>query len=168
MSGILKLLNVFLLSSVKFVVSPAYSFIIGLNYWETILVTSIGGIFGFFFFYLVTKFIIYELHQVKQLAIRYIPNKILHSVKIFKPTSKSRKTKKIFTRRNRMIVQIMNQYGMWGLIILTPILLSIPFGAFLSYKYYGHRKRLIPLMMLAIVSWAFIISSLFSILPVHA
>jgi len=168
MSGILKLLNVFLLSSIKFVISPAYSFFLGLNYWETILLTSIGGIFGFFFFYLLTKFIIYEFHQLKQLVYCYIPTTLINSIKRLKPAYRDRRAKKIFTRRNRMIVQIKNQYGMLGLIILTPVLLSIPFGAFLSYKYYGRRKKLIPLMMAAIISWAVVISTFYSLIPVHS
>ena len=44
--------------------------------------------------------------------------------------------KKIFTRRNRRIVLIKQKYGLVGIALITPFLLSIPVGVFLVVRYY--------------------------------
>jgi cation transporter-like permease len=49
---------------------------------------------------------------------------------------------------------------MWGIIILIPFALSIPVGAFLLRKYYGHRKEAIPAALIVLVFEGMIISGI--------
>ena len=44
--------------------------------------------------------------------------------------------KKVFTKRNRRIVSIKQKYGLIGIAVSTPFLLSIPVGVFLVVRYY--------------------------------
>ena len=53
---------------------------------------------------------------------------------------------------------------MWGIIISSPIILSIPLGAFLVRKYYGHRSIAVPAMILTIIFEGLIINTLFWLL----
>jgi hypothetical protein len=67
-----------------------------------------------------------------------------------------------FTRSNKMIVRIRRKYGMVGIIVLTPIILSIPVGAFLGTKYFHHNYNFIPSMLLSIFLWGIVSLLLFS------
>ena len=60
--------------------------------------------------------------------------------------------RKKFTRRNRLIVRLTSKYGLYTLVFLTPVLISLILGAFLLRKYYPNRKEAIPLMVVAIVT----------------
>jgi polyferredoxin len=46
------------------------------------------------------------------------------------------------------------RYGLWGIIITSPVILSIPVGAFLLKKYYSETKNVFGYMMISIVGWA--------------
>lgn len=93
---------------------------------ETILWTNIGGILGVYFFaYLSDK-----LMEWWQGTFR----------KKQKPGEPGKKRKKIFTKRNRRIIRIKQRYGLIGIALITPLLLSIPVGTFLMVRYY-HRSR---------------------------
>lgn len=93
------------------------------------------------------------------MIIKNIPDSILHRYGLWKKKRNSkRKNRKKFSKRNKMIIKARNNYGMWGICLLTPVLLSIPLGAFLLRKYYQHRKGAIPVMLLTIMVEGMIIS----------
>jgi len=151
-SYFIKIVNVFLLASVKYFYTPIYAFIIGLGFFETLFALWAGGIFGFFVFYHISNILILSARILKPTIIKYTPDSILNSIRLWKQKrSIKRKTRKKFSKRNKMIVKTRSNYGMWGICLLTPVLLSIPLGAFLLRKYYYHRKGAIPLMVFAIM-----------------
>ena len=65
-----------------------------------------------------------------------------------KSLAKSERTeKKIFTKKNRRIIKIKQRYGLIGIALATPFLLSIPVGTFLLIRYYRtSRVKLIYLI----------------------
>ena len=164
MSAFLKFLIVFSLSSVKFLLAPPLSFGMGLNFLQTLASTSTGGIMGVVVFFYFSRWIIryYEQHyrgwvhrkvhelaekmQLKHLADRFFP-----------------KTKKTFTFNNKLFVRIRRSYGLPGLIILTPVLLSIPVGTFLITRFYPGRKHLVLYLSASIVVWSLLMSSAIAI-----
>jgi len=151
-SFFVKIVNVFLLATVKFFYTPIYAFIIGLSFIETLITFLAGGIFGFFVFYYLSNILIISLRILKPTLIKYTPDGILNGIRSWKQKrALKRKNRKKFSRRNKMIVKTRNQYGMWGICLLTPVLLSIPIGAFLLRKYYHHRKKSVPVMVLTII-----------------
>jgi hypothetical protein len=46
---------------------------------------------------------------------------------------------------------------MWGIILLTPVLLSLPVGAFLLRKYYRNNRFSFPLALFFIITEGFIL-----------
>ena len=159
-AAILKIIHVFLLASVKYVVIFPYALLIGLNRTEAVISVTVGGICGFYFFYYLSTAIIQGL---KSLQIRFIRIKIA-----FFPSamaSPSLKSRKIFSRKRRFLIRLRIRYGLPGIIISTPVLLSIPLGAFLLNKYYRKRKNVMIYMVLSIIGWAMLFSTVIIILP---
>jgi hypothetical protein len=71
----------------------------------------------------------------------------------------------VFTRKNRFLARFKKTYGFWGIIITTPLFLTIPLGAFLAGKYYRHRRHLVLYMMGSIVGWAIVLSGIVHLFP---
>lgn len=62
---------------------------------------------------------------------------------------------------NRIIVSLKNhRLGLIGLALITPSLISIPVGCMLAAKYFSHDKRTVPVLLTAVVFWAFILTTL--------
>jgi uncharacterized membrane protein YsdA (DUF1294 family) len=66
-----------------------------------------------------------------------------------------------------MIARIRRKYGMPGIVILTPVVLSIPVGAFLGTKYFHHKRSFIPWMILSIFIWGIVSVFLFGTFLPH-
>ena len=168
MEYILKLLSVFLIASIKYFWATPYSFGMKLTEWETIFIIETGGILGFLFFYYFFGFLFMELKLLWPIVYNFTP--ILFKVR-FEMWVKRQKSKRLnakkFTRKNKIIVQMRKRYGMWGLVILSPIILSIPLGALLGNKYFKHNHHFIPYMILSIVFWGIVSVSFFSTFMNH-
>jgi hypothetical protein len=164
MEFILKYLNVMAIASVKFFWATPYAYLFSLNRVEAFVMIQLGGMLGFLFFYAFFSFILKELKLVWP-AIYFITPRIF-KVR-FEQWLDERRYRKLtankFTRSNKMITRIRSKYGMPGIVILTPVILSIPIGAFLGTKYFHHRKSFIPWMLLSIFSWGIVSVFLFGI-----
>jgi hypothetical protein len=139
-----------------------------LNEWETIFFMEAGGILGFLFFYYLFGFLFKELKLLWPFVYNFTP--ILFKVRFemwVKQQKLSRTNARKFTKKNKMIVQMRKRYGMWGLVILSPIILSIPLGALLGNKYFKHNHHFIPYMILSIVVWGIVSVALFSTFMNH-
>jgi hypothetical protein len=136
---IFKLFTVFALSTVKFFLMLFSAYAMGLTFWEALLATVAGGIFGAVSFYYLSGLII----------------ALFSRITLFKRKNKKEKQPKpIFSRKNKIIVKIKRTYGLIGLAALTPVLLSIPVGVFIIRKYYGNNRFALPVTCLAIVVWS--------------
>lgn len=168
MEYLLKLISVFLVASIKYFWATPYSFGLRLNEWETILIIEAGGILGFLFFYYFFGFLFKELKLIWPKVYHFTP--ILFKVR-FEMWLNSRRSNRInarkFTKRNKMIVRMRKRYGMWWLVILSPIMLSIPVGALLGNKYFKHNPHFIPYMLLSIFIWGIASVALFSTFMHH-
>jgi hypothetical protein len=102
---------------------PVAIYIFKMSFLETILYTNIGGLLGIIVFAFVSK-----------VAIRII-NSLWP-----KKADDSKRHKRIFTKRNRRLIFLKNKVGLPGIIILSPVVLSIPVGVLLVTKYFRHRK----------------------------
>jgi hypothetical protein len=168
MEYLLKLISVFLVASIKYFWATPYSFGLRLNEWETIFFIEAGGILGFLFFYFFFGFLFKELKLIWPKVYHFTP--ILFKVR-FEMWLNSRRSNRIntrkFTKRNKMIVRMRKRYGMWWLVILSPIILSIPVGALLGNKYFRHNHHFIPYMLLSIFIWGIVSVALFSTFMHH-
>jgi len=168
MEYILKLLSVFLVASIKYFWATPYSFGMKLNEWETIFFIEAGGILGFLFFYYFFGLLFKELKLLWPIVYRFTP--VLFKVRFemwLKRKRHNRIYAKKFTKRNKLIIRMRTRYGMWGLVILSPIILSIPVGALLGNKYFSHNHHFIPYMLLSIAVWGVVSVAFFSTFMHH-
>ncbi len=164
MEYILKLLNVSFVASIKYFWSTPYAYLLNMNAWEALLCIEIGGIAGFLLYYYFFRFLLAELKLLWPVVYYFTP--VMFKVRFEQWRDRRRKrrvTMKKFTSRNKFIVKIRRRYGMWGIIVLSPIILSIPIGALLGTKYFAHRHSFIPYMILSISVWGVISMAFFSI-----
>ena len=118
---------------------PVAVYAFKMNFAETILYTNIGGLIGIIASVFLSKGIIYLWNLLKS-----------------KNQKSPQKRRNIFSKRNRRLVNLKTKYGMPGIAILTPVLLSIPLGTFLTAKYYGHKKTSYLYLVIGQVAWSFV------------
>ncbi len=160
-STIFKYLLILALSSIKFLFAPVLSFEIGFTFIQTWITTTVGGLTGVLFFFFLSRGII-ALYQ------RYFAVSILrfihHTGSYVQVKNRfPRPGKRIFTYRNKTLARIRRRYGLPGIIILTPVLLSIPLGTFLAIKYYPRQKNILTYLSLSVIMWSFLMSAAMTI-----
>ncbi len=145
MESWLEIITVFLLGTVKFVfgaVPLALSF--GFSFFEAVVVTTLGGFTGVLAFVALSDII---LRKLKERRLKR------------KHTQELSPKKKIFSKKNRLIVHVKHRFGLLGIAVLTPLLFSIPVGCFLAIRYFKDKQRIIIYMFASILFWSVSISS---------
>lgn len=176
MGEIWKIIQVILLSSVKFVAGPPFAYFdqrYNFSFFETVGYSVFGGMLGVYAFtffseklhdiWLVIKFKFNDVFGEKEqfskpVADIDIPVEIHYEYIEIKPDNK-----KVFTKRNRRIVKIWQKYGLSGIAIVTPIILSIPIGTLIANNLERDKKKIFLYMFISIFSWSVIMTSLFEI-----
>lgn len=162
---IFKIVHVILLASVKYFLTLPYAMIIGLDYKQAILAVLIGGIGGFLFFFYLSKPVIGLYRAARPFFYRLLPISFKIRYQNFYKNRKQPGKIKRFTRKNRFLAKFRRTYGFWGIIISTPLFLTIPVGAFLAGKYYRRRRFLVLYMILSIVGWGVVLSGIVHLFP---
>lgn len=158
----IKLIVLLLISATKFAVAPSIA-VLGFkyNFFQSVIITSVGGIIGVLFFASLSKEIInlWKHFVLPSYIYKYISNIFF---KIFKRNNNKKAThkKKIITKKSRLIIKMKNQYGLIGIIVLAPPLLSIPLGTFLAVRFYRKNKRTIIYLIISVIFWSIILSFL--------
>jgi hypothetical protein len=161
-----KIFELFLLATVKFFYTPIAAFILGLSLFEAMAVTIAGGLFGFVFFYNLSYFIILSVQYIKPHVRKIIPHHVKHRYRNWKLKNETKKlNRKKFTKKNRFIIKTKTTYGKWGIMLLTPVALSIPIGAFLLRKYYFKQPNTLFFALLVITIEGIILSLIFWLVP---
>jgi len=132
---ILKIVSVFLLSSVKFGAGgvPAAVFA-NFPFFKAMLITISGGMTGVVVF-------------------TYLSDWIDHKLK----ARGSKKVRKKFTLTNKIIVYSRKYFGLVGISAITPLILSIPLGVFIAVRLYHDKNKVIRYMFVSITAWAVIL-----------
>lgn len=165
MIAVFKIIQVFLLATVKYVVTFPFALLIGLNFTQTLIAVTLGGIAGFFFFYHFSGFVINRFHHIKTFLIKYAPHSFHLKYRQLVVWRKSVTGERVFSKRNRFIARFRAKFGLIGIVILSPVFLSIPIGAFLLNKYYSKHKFAMPFMVLSILSWTAVFVAFALIFP---
>ncbi|MBE2246407.1 MAG: hypothetical protein IAE67_04065 [Candidatus Competibacteraceae bacterium] len=133
-----------LLASVKFAIAtPFYILENKLGFGEALLFGISSGAFGILtFMFLSTALLKAWEWLMKKLGFRKHP-----------------KPKKIFTKKNRMLVRMKNKYGLPGIALLSPIIISIPVGTFLAVRYFRNKKKVFAFLLGGVIFWSLIFSS---------
>jgi hypothetical protein len=109
---------------------------------ETVLWTNVGGLAGIYFFAFLSRKLIAWWKKMFRKSKWYI--------------QKDQRVKKVFTRKNRRIVRIKQKYGLFGIALITPLLLSIPVGVFLVVRYYKSSSTKFIYLITANIFWSII------------
>ena len=165
MVAVFKIIQVFLLASVKYVITFPFALLIGLNFTQTLIAVTLGGIAGFFFFYHFSGTVIKRFHHVRIFLRRHAPSPVRLKIRQLKIWRKKITGERVFSKKNRFIARFRAKFGLIGIVILSPVILSIPIGAFLLNKYYSKHKMAKPYMVLSIVSWTAVFVAFALIFP---
>ncbi|MDP3643276.1 MAG: hypothetical protein Q8S54_08830 [Bacteroidota bacterium] len=165
MIAVFKIIQVFLLATVKYVFTFPFALLIGLNFEQTLISVTLGGIAGLFFFYHFSGFAIRQFHHVKTFLRKYAPISFRLKYRQLVIWRISITGERVFSKRNRFIARFRAKFGLPGIIILSPVILSIPIGAFLLNKYYSKHKFAMSYMVLSILSWTAVFVAVVLIFP---
>lgn len=138
----IEIAGVFGLSAIKFGVAgvPAAVFA-KLSFFKALTVTVTGGYAGVLFFTYLSDRLIRFFHKVNN--------------RFFK--KENQVPKKKFTKTNRLIIIVKQKFGLAGLAIVTPLILSIPLGIFLAVRYYHNKQKIVSYMFVSIFAWAILL-----------
>jgi len=123
-------------ASTKFALTPLVSLPMNISKIELFFTMLFGGLLGYFLFFYFSEYLINRFES-------------------FKLKRKSRE-RRVFSKKNRMIIGIVRKRGLILLALITPILLSIPVGAFLAARYFTNKLKVNIVMISAIVLWSII------------
>ena len=151
MDEIIAILGLMAFSGLKFFFAVPATVLAGYSYFPAIFITAGGGIIGFILF-----FYIGELKWV-----RIIFGTLMNWIFKLFGVDRMDREKKIFSRKNRLIVTVKGRYGLIGLALLTPCVFSIPLGSLIAARYYDNRSMTIPYMILSIILWSFILTTFY-------
>lgn len=134
MAEFLKILTVILLCSFFFskLGMPAAVILFKFNFLKVFIVSCIGGIGGSIFYVFLSAALLkwWDNYKDKKFA---------------------SKKKTYFTKSNRRIIRIKNRFGLTGIAILTPLILSIPLGAFLAERFYKKKSQVIAYLSVSVM-----------------
>lgn len=133
MTTALKYLTVFFLSGLKFIFGPTLGVAYNLPILAIILLTTGGMMTTIYLF-------------------TFFGEELRGFVKKF------RKNPKKFTSRNRRFVKIWRQFGIEGICLLTPVILTPPIGGLLANLLGTNRKKLLKWMWISAIGWSIIIT----------
>ena len=137
MAEFLKILTVIIFCSLFFskMGMPAACILFKFNMFKVILVSCIGGMGGSIFYVFLFGAILKWWDKRQHIK-------------------SGGKKKLIFTKGNRRIIRIKNRFGLVGISLLTPFLLSIPLGAFLADRFYKNRPKVILYLCASTLLWS--------------
>lgn len=131
-------ISVFLLSTFKFVlggVPLAVGF--GFSFLKAATITSFGGCVGVMFFVFLSDRLIKNVKKIKE-----------------KRQGPQTNSKPVFTRKNKTIITIKKKFGLMGIALLSPVLISIPLGCYLAVRYFKDKNKIIAYMFVSVLAWA--------------
>ena len=168
-----KIIQVILVSSVKFVAGPFFAYYdnrYDFTFFETVLYCVIGGMLGVIVFTYFSKPIFHFWYSIKRLVKSFFSKEEMFSKPVadidvpievhYEYLDRSAKGR-LFTRRNRHIVRVWRKYGLFGVALLTPIILSIPIGTLVANSLVQNRKKIMLYMFVSILFWSLFMTGAF-------
>ena len=160
MNSFVKFLLIIATGSIKFLIAPPLSFGFGFNFLQTWAFTSVGGVLGVLFFFFLGRFILKLYSKYYRQAFKDKVHQFADSIgKLHLAEKFFPKKSKNFTWQNKLIARIKKRWGFIGIVILTPVLFSIPIGTLLALSLYSDRKYLPLYLSASVVAWSLVLSS---------
>lgn len=138
---VIKLFTVALWSSFKFMVGFFMALGFGFNYVESILTTTSGGFVGVLIY-------LYLWDLIVLLKNKLFPPKPKHGIKI--------------NNKLRWLVNFINKYEIYGIVVLTPVFLSVPVGTILASMIEKNKWRIKVFMFFSFVAWGSLVYGIYT------
>ena len=142
----LKVLEVALIASVKFVFAPFEAERYHFNFKEAFLITTAGGFIGILVFTFIGEIIAYGWRKLMRF--------------FRKPLHKEYKPRRKFTWLNKFIIRTKIGFGLFGIVITTPLIISIPIGTFMAHRFSRRKEKNIFFLLLSVLFWSLIINGI--------
>lgn len=133
MTTLLKYLTVYVLSALKFVFGPVFGVANDLPIPAIIICTALGMMTTIYLF-------------------TFFGNQIRHFFKRF------RKDQRIFTKKSRRFVRLWRKFGLKGMCLLTPLVLTPPGGGLLVNILGSKKKLILKWMWISSIAWSIIVT----------
>lgn len=146
-SSLFKAFQVVFTASIKFFFAPFLALSFGFDFIQIFFSVAFGGILGVLAFYILSEWFVEVFAKIKP-RISFVFGGLYR---------REKKPKKIFTKRNRLIVKIIRTYGLSGIVVLTPVLF-LPLGTFLAFRYFHHRENVLLYLSYSVIAWAFVLT----------
>ncbi len=140
-----KYLSILFLATVKFMFTPFLGPAEGLSFFETYILCVTGGILSAAVFYFLSDYFMRKSRE-KELKKNQKGEKV--------------KSKKKFTKKNRIIVKTKITIGQVGLSLWAPFFLSVPIGTIIVAKFFRKKRGTFLLICIGMVINAFVMTSL--------
>ncbi|MCF8253310.1 MAG: small multi-drug export protein [Bacteroidia bacterium] len=135
MEYLLKVLSVVVWSAIKYIVGIGMAIGFGFNQIEILVYTVGGGMLGVVFY-------LYLWALILNIYYRYYPKKN-------KPIK--------FSKYKRKLVKFIRKYEVWGIALITPIILTPPVGTILAATIEHNKWRIKLIMLASFCFWTLII-----------
>lgn len=142
-----KILAVFVACSIKPGLGgiPTAVFAFKLSFIETLIGGVSGGICG-------TLVFTYMMDAIQKSWLnfqdKYFPNR--------------NKNKAKFTKKNRFVIRVKKNFGVPGIALVSPLILSIPLGVFLALRFFGDKKKVIAWFSFSVILWTIVLYFLYT------
>lgn len=139
----------FFTAALKFFFSIPGALLLGYSFWETVGITSAGGMSSVVFFYVLSARVmeLYRRRRLKRIAKRIAKGKPVNI--------------RYFTFLNKLMVRVKMRIGVAGMAFLTPTIISIPIGAVVSAKFFKHHILMLPALIISVFFWSVLLTSVF-------
>ena len=141
LESILEYLSVIALRSLKVLPGLGLSLVYKMNTLEIFICLSIGGILGVILF-------------------TFLGEVIRTWLKKRRMRRKKDEQKPLKIRKARRILRLWHKYGLIGIAILTPPMISPPFGVIIAVAFRESRARIILYMAISVLAWALVLALL--------
>ena len=135
MSTVLKYITVYFLSGFKFIFGPTLGVAYDLPLIVIILLTAFGMMTTVYLFTFFGS-------DIRKFALRF------------------KKEPKVFSKRNRRFVKVWRKFGLEGVCLLTPLILTPPGGGLLANLLGTDKRKLLKWMWISALGWSTILSTL--------
>ncbi len=174
-----KIIQVILLSSVKFVAGPPFAYYdkrYDFSVVETVLYCVIGGMLGVLIFSYLSKPFFRLEHWIVMKFRKHFSKPEPFSPPVadvegaleikYEYIDRDARKRRVFTKRNRRIVKVWKKYGLTGIAIITPVILSIPIGTIVANSLESNRKKILIYMFVSILLWSVVMTTAFELFHV--
>ena len=143
---ILKVAAVILWSAFKYVFGFITALLTGFGFLETIIYNVAGGMLGVIIYLYLWDFIF-------GLRMKFFPPKPLTGIKM--------------SRTRRFLVKVIKKYELLGVVILTPIILTVPLGTIICVSLEKNKWKIKRMMLFSFIGWTLVMYGIYTLFGIR-